>query len=540
MITTKENTIPARSGILVYRHLLMYRITIFVSILLLLSGLSACRNNVNEPGAVHDPWPLGVMYEIFVQSFADSDNDGIGDIPGMTAKLDYLRDLGIQGVWLMPISPSPSYHKYDVTDYYGIHPDYGTLEDFKIFVEEAHKRNIRVVIDLVVNHSSSEHPWFQSAVSDSESSYRDYYVWANPDSIKEQIAKKSVTLDSDNITQWHPSSGNEDYYYGFFWGGMPDLNFDNPKVRSEIIAIGKYWLTEIGVDGFRLDAAKHIYPDDQAKDSHEWWIEFGNAMRAFDPDVYMVGEVWGDKELVGPYLQGLPSMFNFDFYHQLNKLIDKEQNESLIENLIAIREVYEQINSNYIDAIFLNNHDQNRLLSDVGGDNRKAKLAAAIFLTLPGMPYLYYGDEIGMLGQKPDEEIREPFLWDYSGLADEQTNWISSKNSNDSTVVPLKVQMKDEASIYGWYKKLIHLRNKESILREGDLKSLSLGVELLGYERALGDQSLLVIHNLTGIEHTVSLAHYPDLKFVLKSNKAIEIDGGQLMLSAYGSAILSR
>ena len=220
MITTKENTIPTRSGILVYRHL-MYRITIFISILLLLSGLSACRNNVNEPGAGHDPWPLGVMYEIFVQSFADSDNDGIGDIRGMTAKLDYLRDLGIQGVWLMPISPSPSYHKYDVTDYYGIHPDYGTVEDFKLFVEEAHKRNIRVVIDLVVNHSSSKHPWFQSAVSDPESSYRDYYVWADPDSIKEQIAKKTVTLDSDNITQWHPSSGNEDYYYGFFWGGMP-------------------------------------------------------------------------------------------------------------------------------------------------------------------------------------------------------------------------------------------------------------------------------------------------------------------------------
>ena len=507
---------------------------------MLLGALFSCNSDLDKSNKAEDPWPDGVMYEIFVQSFADSDDDGIGDISGMTAKLDYLKDLGIQGVWLMPISPSPSYHKYDVTDYYNIHPDYGTLEDFKTFVREAHKRNIKVVIDLVVNHSSSEHPWFQAAVSGPENAYRDYYVWADPDSIKEKIAKKEITLDSDNITQWHASEGNGEYYYGFFWGGMPDLNFDNPKVRAEIIKIGEYWLTEIGVDGFRLDAAKHIYPDDQAEDSHEWWIEFGNAMRAVNPEVYMVGEVWGNSELVGPYLQGLPSMFNFDFYHQLNQLIATEQDNNLIENLTATREIYEQINPNYLDAIFLNNHDQNRLLSDVGGDKRKAKLAAAILLTLPGMPYLYYGDEIGMLGQKPDEEIREPFLWDYSGLAPEQASWISGKNSNDSTVVPLAVQMKDDESIYSWYKKLIHLRNKMSALRQGDLGSLAVGKELLGYKRAMGDQSLLVIHNLAGVEQKVSLDQYPDLKFVLKSNKAINIDGGHLVLPAYGSAILSR
>ena len=147
--------------------------------------LSGCEKKT-ESVYMDDPWPYGVTYEIFVQSFADSNGDGIGDIPGMTAKLDYLADLGVQGVWLMPISPSPSYHKYDVTDYRGIHPDYGTMDDFKRFVSEAHKRNIRVIIDLVVNHTSSEHPWFKPAAADKYSRYRDYYIWANFDFFRQR------------------------------------------------------------------------------------------------------------------------------------------------------------------------------------------------------------------------------------------------------------------------------------------------------------------------------------------------------------------
>ena len=505
---------------------------------LLIIGLISCSAPANEPLASDDPWPFGVTYEIFVQSFADSDNDGIGDIRGMTTKLDYLEELGIQGVWLMPMSPSPSYHKYDVTDYYGIHPDYGTLDDFKTFVSEAHKRGIRVVIDLVVNHSSSEHPWFKTAVSDVNSEYRDYYVWADPDSIRDQIAKKEVTLDSDNIRQWHPSEGNEEYYYGFFWGGMPDLNYDSPELRAEIIKVGEFWLKEIGVDGFRLDAAKHIFPDDQAEDSHQWWIEFGDAMRAVKPDVYMVGEVWGDAELVGPYLQGLPSMFNFDFYHGLKRVMTIERDDGLIEDLVLTRETYKLINQDYVDAIFLNNHDQNRLLTDLGGNEAKSKLVGAILLTLPGMPYLYYGDEIGMLGEKPDPEIREPFLWAYNGLADEQASWIPNKNSNDSTVVPLAEQIKDDESIYNWYKKLIHLRNRNVALREGELKSLSFGADFLAYERVTEDQSLMVIHNLTGMERSISLAEELNVEIVLKSHEAVSIDGSQMILPAYGSVIL--
>ena len=178
-----------------------------------------------EKGVVS--WPYGVKYEIFVQSFADGNDDGIGDFKGLTAKLDYLSDLGINGIWLMPIMNSPTYHKYDVTDYKSIHPDYGTEEDFKHFVEEAHKRNIKVIVDLILNHTGSDHPWFQAAMLDKKSPYRDYYVWARKDSIRAQISKKTTSLDSDNITQWHPVNGDtlSEHYYGFFWGGMPDLEF---------------------------------------------------------------------------------------------------------------------------------------------------------------------------------------------------------------------------------------------------------------------------------------------------------------------------
>jgi len=227
---------------------------------------------------------------------------------------------------------------------------------FKRFVAEAHKRNIKVVMDYVVNHSSSEHPWFKSAKSDKNSQYRNYYVWANIDSIQNQLSKKETTLDSDNITQWHKNGDSDQYYYGFFYGGMPDLNYDNPALRAEMIKAGTFWLQEVGIDGFRLDAAKHIFPDEQAKKSHAWWIEFGNAMRKINPEVYLVGEVWGNAELVGPYLKGLPSMFNFDFHHAINNLMRLEKNNGIVDSLIKARSIYRKIQPNYQDAIFVNNH----------------------------------------------------------------------------------------------------------------------------------------------------------------------------------------
>jgi glycosidase len=460
-------------------------------------------------------FPEGVAYEIFIQSWADGNADGIGDFEGATQQLDYLEELGVAAVWLMPIMPSPSYHKYDVTDYKAIHPDYGSIEDFKYFVAEAHKRGINVVIDMIINHTASDHPWFVEAKKGKDNPYRNYYVWADKDSIADQIAKKEVTQDSDNITQWHAVDGKEqdEHFYGYFWGGMPDLNFDNPQVRKEIYDVGRFWLEEVDVDGFRLDAAKHIFPDDRLKDSYEFWQEYREEMRKIKPDVYLIGEVWASSEVVKEFARGLPALFNFDLAGSIQQSVIQEknvaatiegpswvnlQNEDLIKRLINQREVFQSATADYKDAIFLSNHDQNRVMSNFEGDVNKAKLAASILLTLPGTPYIYYGEEIGMLGKKPDPNIREPFLWHRKANDSIRTAWIEPKFTTDSTVQAVSMQMNDDKSIWKHYQKWIKIRNESEILTKGELEALeNENVNCLAFTRSLGNEKLHVVHNLS-------------------------------------------
>jgi alpha-amylase len=460
-------------------------------------------------------FPDGVAYEIFIQSWVDGNGDGIGDFKGATQKLDYLEELDVSAVWLMPIMPSPSYHKYDVTDYKAIHPDYGTMEDFRTFLSEAHKRNIKVVIDMIINHTASDHPWFQEAKKGKDNPYRDYYVWADRDSIADQIAKKEVTQDSDNITQWHAVDDKKEneHYYGFFWGGMPDLNFDNPKVRQEIYDIGKFWLEEIGVDGFRLDAAKHIFPDDRLKDSYEFWQEYRDEMRKIKPDVYLVGEVWASSEVVKEFAKGLPALFNFDLAGSIQQSVIQGknvaatiegpkwvnlENEDLISRLIKQRAVFQSATDDYQDAIFLSNHDQNRVMSNFKGDITKAKMAASILLTLPGTPYIYYGEEIGMLGKKPDPNIREPFLWRNTNSDSLRTSWMDPEFTLDKTVEPLSQQRENANSLFNHYKKWIHLRNHNEILTKGSIEEFeNQNKNILAFTRVIGAEKLHVIHNLS-------------------------------------------
>ena len=464
------------------------------------------QKEIDQPDMT--PQTSAVTYEIFVQSFADSNGDGIGDFNGMTSKLDYLEDLGIDAVWLMPIMPSPTYHKYDVIDYKAVHPDYGTMDEFKEFVQKAHDRNIKVIIDLIINHTSNNHPWFVASSSSPNSEYREYYVWANKDSIADQLAKKETSFDSDNITQWHAVNGDttKEHYYGFFWGGMPDLNFDSRKVRQEIYDIGKFWLEEVGVDGFRLDAAKHIYPDDRAEDNHAFWREFKNEMENIKPDVYLVGEVWSDATTAAPFAQGLTALFNFDLAFSILESVKKGKNaaatisghgwevidgKSVMDAMIENRKVFKQMNPKFIDAPFLSNHDQNRVMSVLGNDQNKAKVAASILFTLPGTPYIYYGEEIGMLGMKPDEHIREPFLWDAEASDGIRATWLKPKFTKDSTVAHLASQMSDPNSLYNHYKDWINLRKATSALTSGDIVNKSMTDErLISFTRSTGDEEL--------------------------------------------------
>lgn len=488
-------------------------------------------------------WPKAANYEIFVQSFADSDGDGIGDLNGVTQKLDYLHDLGVRGLWLMPISPSPSYHKYDVTDYRGIHPDYGTMEDFKNLLTEAHKRDMKVIIDFVINHTAREHPWFQDAIKGPNSPYRNYYVWADYDSIEDQLSKKTVTLDSDNLTQWHEAAGNKQRYYGFFWGGMPDLNYDNPAVKEEIFSTGRYWLQEIGVDGFRLDAARHIFPDDRPEDNHNFWVEFRREMEKAKPDVFLLGEVWSTAEEVAPYLKGLHSTFNFDLGYAITKAVQTGKADSLVEKHQEITQYYQRVTPAYIDATFLTNHDQNRIISELGKQTNKAKVAAALLLTMPGSPFLYYGEEIGMPGAKPDENIREPFLWDVTGKDAIRTSWIKPVHATDSVVSPLSTQVKDQQSLYHHYRNLLHQRNASHALTDGVMDPAQTKAEgVVSFTRTKGNEQLLVLHNLTAEPKQFALAEadkvFGKMKFSTSDKAAL--DKGLVTLPPYASLIVAQ
>lgn len=510
----------------------------FIGMLLLTSVLSCEKEN-----AMNETWPYGVKYEIFVLAFADGNGDGKGDLKGLTEKLDYVEELGVNGIWLMPIMPSPSYHKYDVTDYKNIHPEYGSLQDFKTFVEEAHSRNIKVVVDLVLNHTSKEHPWFKKASQGTDSQFRDYYVWADKDSIQDQILKKTVTLDSDNITQWHAvtDDAEAEHYYGFFSGHMPDLNFDNPKVRSEVVEIARFWLEEMNVDGFRFDAAKHIYPDDRAKDSHEFWIWYRAELKKIKPDVYLIGEVYSlDKNEVAPYTKGLPSLFNFEMGSALITVLNKGKDTiGLIDQYQKQHDFFKSVSVDFLDSPILTNHDQNRIMSELGNDINKAKVAASILLSLPGAPYLYYGEELGMTGKKPDEFIREPFPW---GEGNYTTSWVTPQYNLDSTIAPVRVQKNDPASLFSHYQRFIQYRNSSQPLTRGSVQSIpNLPAEVIGLKRAVESDSLLVFHNLSDVEVTLSLNQYKEFSDIdFSTIESATLDNLNLTLPAYASVVLHK
>jgi alpha-amylase len=491
------------------------------------------------------PFPYGVKYEVFVMAFADSNGDGKGDLKGLTQKIDYFSDLGVNGLWLMPIMPSNTYHKYHVTDYKGIDPDYGTMDDFKAFIKEAHARNIKVISDYIINHTGDDHPWFIEAKKGKDNPYRDYYVWASKDSVEVLQKVEAAGPDTDNVQKWHEVSGDTsgELYYGYFNGQTPDLNFDNPKVRQEIYEAAKFWLLEIGVDGFRLDAAKHIFPNNRAMDNHLMWEEFRTEIQKIKPDAYLVGEVWSDSRTVAPYLKGLPSLFNFDMGYAITEVVKSGKDSvGLVKRYKEISDYYTSITPEFLDATFVKNHDQVRILSELEGNIEKSKLAIGILFTLPGTPYIYQGEEIGMLGLKEDMDRgqRESFIWAEGNKDPLQSNWYTARFSTDKTVVPFSKQKEDPSSIYNYYKKFIHYRNSNAELTQGTIYHSGLEIkEIVSFIRKFNNKESFVLHNLSDVEVTITLTEALK-KF---TNIDFETNGGSLregtiIMPAYGSIIL--
>ena len=432
-----------------------------------------------------------MCYEVFVRSFYDSDGDGIGDLRGLIEKLPYISDLGASCIWLMPVAQSPSYHGYDVTNYYEINRDYGTTEDFKRLIAEAHTRGISVLVDLVLNHVSSEHPWFQSALFVPGSPYRDWFLWS-------PAARRVPGWQAE---VWHRSPTSNEYYYGLFWGGMPDLNLGNPAVKEETKRIARYWLEDMGVDGFRLDAVAHFFEaGDTVRDApatHPWLRDYSAYIHQVAPGSFTVGEVSGSTALLVPYYPDqLDTYFEFEL---ADAVLDAVRNSSARGLTAALQRVQRDLPQGRW-ASFLRNHDQTRTLTELQGDVARARLAATLLLTLPGVPFVYYGEEIGMTGSKPDPRLRTPMHWARAPAAGFTRGQAWEPLQPDSFTANVAVQDGDPRSLLSLYRQLIHLRAARPALGSAaDVTILTSGSDaVLSYLRRANGKAVLVIANLSG------------------------------------------
>jgi alpha-amylase len=447
-------------------------------------------------------WDGAVFYEIFVRSFADSTvgplaNDGIGDLRGLIERLDYLNDgdpetyddLGVTGIWLMPIMQSTSYHGYDTTDYYAVEDDYGTNEDFRELIEQAHARGIRVIVDLVLNHSSSKHPWFIDAQKPG-SEYRDWYTWSDKDPGYKGPWGQKV---------WHEAEGGQ-WYYGAFSPGMPDLNFRNPAVTREMLKATRFWLEEMNADGFRLDAIKHLIEVGEKQEhtrlTHEWLRGFYSFYKRVNPEALAVGEVWTDSQTVAKYVGGeMDLAFEFDQAYATIHAANTGEKDRLAKAQAASWELFPGAQF----ATFLANHDMDRVMSQFGGDVGKAKLAATIQLTSPGVPFIYYGEEIGMGGGGGDPNVRGPMQWtgdEFVGFSTVKP-WYKIGEKRDR--VNVASQDGEEDSLLNLYRKLIRLRAEHPALGRGGFTPIETDhPQVYAYLRRGGGEEVLVVVNLGG------------------------------------------
>ncbi len=438
-----------------------------------------------------------LYYQIFVGSFSDSNGDGIGDLRGIIERFDYLNDgdpnsglsLGVEGIWLTPIFDSPSYHKYDVTDYYAIDPDFGTTEDLYELIQLCHSRNVQIILDLPINHTATNCQWFRNFMQahrdgDVTNAYYDFY---------------SYTDTPGGGKTYNPITGTEHYYECNFSGSMPELNFDNQQVRQEVVNIAKHYL-DLGVDGFRFDAAKYIYFG-ETEPSAAFWDWYMAELRAMKPDIYTVAEVWDGDAAVYPYYTST-NCFNFTM-SQVNGQIAATAKGGNVNALVRYVENYlKEIQSRRADAMmvtFITNHDMDRAAGFLPNSNGQAKVAANLSILMPGSSFVYYGEEIGMKGSRgganTDANRRLAMLWgDGDPVRDPEGTDYKSEQTN-GTVAD---QLPDGSSLYNHYKRLIQLRKANPEIAYGTFQALEFpdskaGGFLCTYE----GKTVGVFHNTT-------------------------------------------
>lgn len=474
-----------------------------------------------EQPDITDTIPLNIIddnyrtyYEVFVYSFCDSNGDGIGDLQGLISKLDYINDgddttdtdLGCNGIWLMPVHPSPTYHKYDVTDYYDIDPVYGTLDDFKSFLAACDERGIKVIMDLVLNHSSSQHPWFQEACAylrelgnaepnAEDCPYFDYYHFSK-----------------EEKDGYYKVSGTDWYYEGQFWSEMPDLNLDCETLRTEIENICKYWL-DMGVGGFRLDAVKEYYTDGQ-QENIEFLTWLTDVVKGQKEDAYLVGEAWVNiSDYSKYYASGMDSLFNFAFAGAegvIAKVMNGTPAEKYGTTCASLQETFGQYNENYIDAPFYTNHDMARSVGYYVGENslNRVKMAGAMNLFMSGSAFVYYGEELGMKGSGKDENKRAPMYWSKNPEAEGMCDGPADMDDFEMKYDSLEEQQADDLSIYQFYKKAIKVRNQNPEIARGTAEFLEdvSGDKVCVLRKAYNDSEILLVFNTGAESETVDLS----------------------------------
>ncbi|MDR2600662.1 MAG: alpha amylase, partial [Oscillospiraceae bacterium] len=469
------------------------------------------------------------FYQIFVGSFYDSNGDGSGDLQGIIHQLDYLNNgtgedsLGINGIWLTPIHPSPTYHKYDVMDYYAIDPKFGTMEDFEQLVAECNERNISLIMDLVLNHTSSRHPWFLAALeeirNDSEPFYRDFYIFT-----EERLG-----------AGYYPTVGGL-FYKAHFWGEMPDLNMDNEHLRAEVVNIVKFWLDK-GVAGFRLDAVMHVY--DSLSQNVEFWTWFVDICKEIKEDVFLVGEVWSNEQVIMSYFPTGLSLFNFPFSGHDGTIARSINNGSGARLATELERYYNEMRMRHPDVtncMFLSNHDTGRSAGFLIDPNKR-RLAAAIYLLAPGNPFIYYGEEIGMTGTGIDENKRTAMLWSTTDETGMTRNPAGTTNTNrpDEGVAE---QLLNPDSLLNYYRAIIRLKANHQDIFDGVISKVD--IENTGI-CAIQVGNVIVLHNLTdeSIEINTNELGKSLSGFVSPTGEQATVSRGVLTLPPWASAVLS-
>jgi maltose alpha-D-glucosyltransferase/alpha-amylase len=489
-----------------------------------------------------------VFYELHVKAFYDSSGDGIGDFRGLTEKLDYLQDLGVDCLWILPFYPSPLRDDgYDISDYYNVHPSYGTLADFRAFLRAAHHRRIRVITDLVMNHTSDQHPWFQDARRSPHSRYRNYYVWSQ--TYQKYTDARIIFTDTERSNwSWDMEAGA--YYWHRFFSHQPDLNYDNPQVRRAMLRVIRYWL-DMGIDGFRMDAVPYLYEREGTNcenlpETHAYLREVRQAVEKSHPGRVLLCEANQWPQDVRAYFgdgDECHMAFNFPVMPRLFMSLRREDRRPVVD----IIEQTPGIPATCQWGLFLRNHDEltlemvtdverdymyhefatdprmklnlgirRRLAPLLGNGRRQIELMTSLLFTLPGSPIMYYGDELGMgdniyLGDR--NGVRTPMQWSgdrNAGFSRADTAALYSPLIMDPVygyqAVNVEAQQRSPSSLLNWTKRMIRIRKRYPVFGRGSIEFLCPeNRKVLAYLRSDGEQTVLVVANLSRFSQPVEL-----------------------------------